>query len=46
MNHSIINALNLKEEEIDSITSISSFNNEDFIITLRFTNHICLYHTI
>ena len=41
MNHSIINALNLKEEEIDSIESISSFHNEDFLITLKLKDHIC-----
>ena len=41
MNHSIINALNLKEEEIDSIESVSSFHNEDFLITLKLKDHIC-----
>lgn len=41
MFHSIINALNLKDEDIDSIDSISSFHNEDYLITLKVKDHIC-----
>lgn len=41
MFHSIINALNLKVDDIDSINSISSFHNEDFLIVLKVKDHIC-----
>lgn len=41
MINSIINALNLKDEDVDSIASISSFQNEDFLITLKLKDHIC-----
>ena len=41
MFNSIINALNLKDEDIESIESISSFRNEDFLITLKLKDHIC-----
>ena len=41
MNDSIIKLLNLKEEDIDNIDSISSFQNEDFLLTLKVKNHVC-----
>lgn len=41
MINSIIKILNLKEEDMDSIESISTINSEDFIITLKQKDHIC-----
>ena len=41
MFNSIVNALNLKDEDIESIESIFPFRNEDFLITLNLKDHIC-----
>lgn len=41
MNDSIIKLLNLKDEDIENIESISSFQNEDFLLTLKVKEHIC-----
>lgn len=42
MNDSIIKILNLKDDEIQNIESISSFENEDYLLTLKVKDHICL----
>lgn len=36
-----IKLLDLKEEDLESIDSITHFNNADFIITLKITPHVC-----
>lgn len=41
MNELIIKLLNLKEEDIDSIDSVTHMNHADFLITLKIKNHIC-----
>lgn len=41
MNHFIIKLLDLKEEDLDSIDSISHMNQVDFFITLKVKDHVC-----
>lgn len=41
MNDFIIKTSNLKTEDLDSIHSISSENNIDYVITLKQKDHIC-----
>lgn len=41
MNDFIIKLLDLKEEDLDSIDSITHMNHADFLITLKIKDHVC-----
>lgn len=41
MNDFIIKLLDLKEEDLDSIDSVTHMNHADFLITLKIKDHVC-----
>ena len=41
MNDFIIKLLNLKQEDLDFIDSVSRLNQANFLITLKVRNHVC-----
>ena len=41
MNDFIIKLLNLKQDDLDFIDSVSQLNQADFLITLKVRDHVC-----